>query len=67
MFLLTTNFVKNSHIQAKIFYIILKTLVNQTWNIFNSRFWRQLKDRKSSYLGSEAFDIFCNLIALSLG
>ena len=30
MFLLTTNFVEKSHILAKIFYIFLQTVHNQT-------------------------------------
>ena len=30
MFLLMSNFVKNSHIQARILFIFLKNLLNQT-------------------------------------
>ena len=30
MLLLTANFVKNSHIYAKLFYISLKTVLNQS-------------------------------------
>ena len=67
MFLLTTNFVKNSHMLSRIFFIFLKTVLNQTSNAFNTKFLRQWKDRKSSYQVEEAFALFFNLIALTLG
>ena len=35
MFLLMTNFVKNSHNQAKIFFIYLKSALNQIWDALN--------------------------------
>ena len=66
MFFLTTNFVKNSHILAGIFFMFLKDVLNQTWNAFNTIFLRRWKGRKSSYQGSEAFTIFSILIALTL-
>ena len=67
IFLLTTNFAKNNHIYARIFFIFLKNVLNKTWNAFNSKFWHQWKDQKSSYQVREDFALFCNLIALSLG
>ena len=67
MFLLINNFVESSHTEARIFLMILKTTVNQTWKAFNTKFSRQRKDRKSSYPGRETFALFCNLIALTLG
>ena len=67
MFLLTTNFVKNSQIYARIFFIVLKTVLYQTWNASNTIYWRQWKDQKSSYQVSETFALFSNLIALTLG
>ena len=66
MFSLTTNIVENSYIDTKILYILLKTVLNQTSNTFNTELWRQWKDRKSSYPVTEAFDLFDNLIALTL-
>ena len=38
MFLLTKNFIKNSHIYAKILRIFQKTNLNQTRNAFNKTF-----------------------------
>ena len=41
MFLLTTNVVKSSHIEARIFFIFPETVLNQTKNAFNIKFSRQ--------------------------
>ena len=41
MFLLTTNFGKNSPIYARLLFIFLKTILNQTWNDLNTKFSRQ--------------------------
>ena len=49
MFLLTSNFVKNSDISPRILLIVLKSVVNQTSNGFNSKFIRLWKDQKRSY------------------
>ena len=38
MFLLTTNFVKNSYIYARFLLIFLETVLNQTRNDFNKNF-----------------------------
>ena len=58
MFLLTTNFVKKSHIYAGIFFTFSKGGLNQTWNAFNTTFLHQWKDWKSSYQVREAFTVF---------
>ena len=65
IFLLTTNFVKTSHIQTKKFLIFLKNILNQTWNAFNTKFLCQWKDRKSIYQVKEAFALFCCLISMN--
>ena len=49
MFLLTTIFVKNSHILARIFFIFLKNVLKQTWISFNTKYQLQWKDQKSSH------------------
>ena len=67
MFLLRTNFVENSRSYARIFFIFLETVLNQILIAFNTKFWRQWKDQKRSYEVREAFAIFSNLIALTLG
>ena len=67
MFLLRTNFVENSRSYARIFFIFLKTVLNQILIAFNTKFWRQWEDQKRSYEVREAFAIFSNLIALTLG
>ena len=41
MFLLTTNFAKNSDIYARILFIFLKTILDQTRNAFNPKLSRQ--------------------------
>ena len=66
MFLLTTTSVKKSHILARIFFIFLKTALNETWNAFSTKFGDQWKDRKSSYQIRQAFAHFCTFIALEL-
>ena len=66
MFLLTSNFVKNNHIQVEILYIFLKTVLKKTWNTFNTKFPSEWKDWKRSYRVMEAVAVFCNLIALTL-
>ena len=67
LFLLTTNFVKNSDIYSRISFIFLKNVLNQIWNAFNTKFWHQSKDQKSNYQVGEAFAFFCKLIAVTLG
>ena len=67
MFLLTSNFAKNNDICSRIFFIFLKDVRNQTWNVFNTKCPLQWKDHKSTYQVREDFSVFCNLIALTLG
>ena len=38
MFLLTTNFVKNTDIYARMLFIFPKIVLNQTRNAFNTKF-----------------------------
>ena len=66
MFLIITNFVKDNHIQARIWFIFLKNLLNQTWNAFNTKFQHLWKNWKSSYQLRESFAPPCNLFALNL-
>ena len=49
MFLLTSKFVRNSHIEVRIFFIFLKNILKQTSNSFNTKFQPPWKDWKSSY------------------
>ena len=58
MFLLTNNFVKNSHIEATIFLFFLKSVPNKNRNFLHTKFRRQWKDRKSSYQVREALPSF---------
>ena len=67
MFLLTINLVYNNPIQARVFFIFLKNVLNQTSNAFNTTFRRQWNDRKSSYPARQDFAVFSNLIALYSG
>ena len=67
MSLLIAKFVKNSHIQARIYFIVLKNVLKQTWNSLYTKFQPQWKDRKSSYQVRQILGLFCCLIALILG
>ena len=67
MFLLTTKFVKNSHIYARILFIFLKIVIKQTWSSFDTKFQPLWKDWESSYQVNHILAIFCHLIALILG
>ena len=58
MFLLTTNFFKNSHIYPRIFGGVFKSVLNQIRDGFNTKFLRQGKDRKRSSQQREAFALF---------
>ena len=49
MSLVTTKLVKNSHTYARIVFIFLKNVLNQTWNYFNTKFQPQWEYGKSSY------------------
>ena len=58
MSLLTALIFKNSHILARIYFMFLNNILDQTWNAFNTKFGPQKKDREISY---------CELVALNLG
>ena len=58
MFLLTNNFVKNSHIESTIFLFFLKSVPNKNRNFLHTKFRRQWKHRKSSYQVREALPSF---------
>ena len=63
-FLLTGEFVINSHIKARIYFVFLKIILTQTRNFIHVQ--HQSKDRKSSYQGRQILALFCSLIALVL-
>ena len=65
MFLITTKFVKNRHISARVSFIFLKNVIKLTWNFFNSKFQRQWKDRGSSYQVRQILGLFRHLIVLN--
>ena len=67
MHLLTAPNVKNSHFLARTYFIFLKNVLKKTWKIFNTKFWPQWKDRKSSYQVSQIIALYCNLHAPILG
>ena len=67
MYLLTAKFVKNSYIQATIYFISLKNTLKQTWNPCNTKFHPQQKHQKSSYQVRRTLALFCNLICLISG
>ena len=58
MFLVRTNFVENSHIYARKIFILLKTVLNETSNEFNTKFQRQWTARKSTYRVNQASALF---------
>ena len=66
MSFLTASIVKNSHIEAKIYFMFLKNVLKQTWKSFNTKFRLQWK-RKNIYQVRQILALFCNLIALILG
>ena len=65
--LLKTNFVENSHIEARIFFNFLKSVLNQTSNAFNTKFLPQWTDLKSSDQVTQAFSLFFQLASLTSG
>ena len=67
MSLLTAPIDKNSHIQARIYIIFIKKFLKQTWKSFNTNFWPQSKNWKSSYKVRQIFTLSWYLIALILG
>ena len=67
MSLLPTKFAKNSHIWIKIYFILIKIVLKQTWNSFNTKFQAQWKAWWSSYQLKQILAVFCHLIPLILG
>ena len=49
MTLLAAPIVKNIHIWAGIYFILLKNVLKQTWKFFNNRFGPHSNYQKSSY------------------
>ena len=64
MFLLTTKFVKNSHLLAIIPFIFLKNVQKPTYNSLNPGFPPQLKYWESSYQVRPILGFFGHLISL---
>ena len=67
MSLLTAQVVRNSHVEAKIYFIFSRNILKQTWNSFNTKIQPQQKDRNSSYQVRQILALFYNLVALILG
>ena len=66
MSLLTDSIVKNNHLLAGIYFIILKNVIDQSSKAFITNFRPQSKDRKSSYQVRQIFALFYKLVALIL-
>ena len=56
MFLITTTFVKNSHISGRILFIFLKNVLDQTRNAFNTKFSVQTSSQRI-YETNFSFDV----------
>ena len=67
MSLLTAPFVKKIHILARVYFIFLKNILDQTWKSCNTKIGPQWKDRKSSYEVIQVLALFCNLVTLVAG
>ena len=66
MFLLTALIVKNSLILAEIYFIFLKTILDQTSKSLDAKFGPQWKDRSSSCQVRKNLALFSNLVGLIL-
>ena len=64
MSLLQIKFVKNCHLLTKIYFILLKIVLKQTWSSFNIKFDAQWKAWKTSYQIKEILALFWYLIPL---
>ena len=62
IFFLTVKLIKNSHIDACIFFIFLKNVLNQTWSSFNTKFQPHWKDLKRSY---QVWQVLGHFLALN--
>ena len=68
MCLLTALIVKNGQSLAGIYFIFFrKSILDQTWKAFNTKFGPQWKNRESSYQVRQVLVLFCKLAALILG
>ena len=69
MSFLTALTVKNSHILAGVYFILLKksNLLDQTWKAFNTKFGLLWKDQESSYQVRRILTLFSKEVALILG
>ena len=67
MFLLTALIANNSHILARIYFIFLKNILDQSWKAFNAQFGPQWKNWENSYQVKHILAPFCELITLILG
>ena len=67
MSLLTTPIFKNSRILAGVYFIFLKSVLEQTWKSFDTEFGPQWKDQEKSYQVKENLALFCTVVALILG
>ena len=66
MSLFIVKFAKNSHLYSRICLIFLKNFLKQNWTSFNTIFWPQWKDRKSSYRIRQVLSFFSNLTSIIL-
>ena len=67
IFLLPTKSVKNSHTEARFFFILLKSVLKQIWNSNNAMFQPQGEDWKGSFKVRQISGLFCHLTAMILG
>ena len=67
MSLLTALIVENSHILSRIYFIVLKQILDQTWKAFNTKFELQWKDRESSSQVRQILGLPRELVTLILG
>ena len=63
--LLTAQFVRNSGILGRIYFIFLKNVLKETGNTFNTKFRLQWKDWKSSFQVREILALSWNSISLT--
>ena len=67
MFLLAALIANNSHILARIYFIFLKNILDQSWKAFNAQFGPHWKNWENSYQVKHILAPFCELITLILG
>ena len=67
MSLIIAKFVETIHIYARIYFTLLKNVLKQTWNSFNTKFGPRWKNGKLTYQLRQILAIFSNLMSLYLG